>query len=268
LDERRFAEASSLDELNALVRSAGERTPRQETILLPRWARSVPARAVRVLVIEGLVIPLFRGLLTLEVEGVENLAHLEPPVLFASNHQSDLDTPAIFTALPRRWRYRVAPAMSQDFFRAWLQPGSAPFLQRIATMAQYFLAVECFNAYPLPQRMAGVRRALKYTGELLDLGYCPLVYPEGKRTPDGALQPFQTGIGLMATRLRTPVVPIHLRGLFEIYSIHDSWPRRGAVKVTFGTPLHLSQERDEATATRAIEEAITKLFGGSPSTPR
>jgi len=268
LDERRFAEASSLDELNVLVRSAGEKTPRQETILLPRWARSLPARAVRVLVVEGLVIPLFRGLLTLEVEGIENLAHLEPPVLFASNHQSDLDTPAIFTALPRRWRYRVAPAMSQDFFRAWLQPGSAPFLQRMTSMAQYFLAVECFNAYPLPQRMAGVRRALKYTGELLGLGYCPLVYPEGKRTPDGALQPFQTGIGLMATRLRTPVVPIHLKGLFEIYSIYDSWPRRGAVRVTFGTPLHLSQERDEATATRAIEEAITKLFGGSPSTPR
>lgn len=266
VDERRFAEVSSLDELNALVRSAGETPAEQEKILLPRWTRSLPARALRFLVVQGLSIPLFRALLTLEVEGLENLANLEPPVLFASNHQSDLDTPAIFTALPRRWRYRVAPAMSQDYFRAWLEPGTAPLRERMGTMVQYFLATECFNAYPLPQRMAGVRRALKYTGELIGLGYCPLVYPEGKRTPDGTLQPFKSGIGLMATRLRTPVVPVHLRGLFEIYSIHDSWPRRGKVHVRFGAPLHLEQERDEAAATRAIEEAITKMAAAAPST--
>ena len=259
LDERRFVDASSLDELNALVRNAGEPAPQRDAILLPRWTRSRPARALRFLVIEGLVIPLFRGLLTLDVDGLENLADLKPPVLFASNHQSDLDTPAIFTALPRRWRYRIAPAMSQDYFRAWLQPGSAPFLERTKTMIQYFLATEFFNTYPLPQRMSGVRRALKYTGELIDLGYCPLVYPEGKRTPDGSLQPFKSGIGLMATQLRAPVVPIHLRGLFEIYSIHDSWPRRGTVKVTFGAPLYLDQQHDEAAATRAIEEAVTKM---------
>jgi long-chain acyl-CoA synthetase len=268
LDERRFAEASSLDELNALVRSAGEQAPPQDKILLPRWTRSLPARLLRFLVVDGLVIPLFRRLLTLEVEGLENLARLEPPVLFASNHQSDLDTPAIFAALPRRWRYLVAPAMSQDYFRAWLQPGSAPFLARTKTMVQYFLATAFFNAYPLPQRMSGVRRALKYTGELIDLGYCPLVYPEGKRTPDGNLQPFKSGIGLMATRLRTPVVPIHLKGLFEIYSIHDSWPRRGTVKVTFGTPLYLDQQHDEAAATRAIEEAVTKLSVTSAAAQR
>lgn len=265
LDERRFAEVSSLDELNALVRSAGETPAGHDKLLLPRWARSLPARALRFLVVQGLVIPLFRGLLTLEVEGLENLEHLEPPVLFASNHQSDLDTPAIFTALPRRWRYRVAPAMSQDYFRAWLEPGNAPLAERIGTMAQYFLATECFNAYPLPQRMAGVRRALKYTGELIGLGYCPLVYPEGKRTPDGTLQPFKSGIGLMATRLRTPVVPVHLRGLFEIYSIHDSWPRRGTVRVRFGAPLHFEQEPDEAAATRAIEDAITKMSAAACS---
>jgi len=107
--------------------------------------------------------------------------------------------------------------------------------------------------------MAGVRRALKYTGELIDGGYCPLVFPEGKRTPDGSLQPFKTGIGLMATRLRAPVVPIHIAGLFEIYSIHDRWPRRGTVRVTIGAPLHFKNDSSEEAATRAIEESIRRL---------
>jgi len=149
--------------------------------------------------------------------------------------------------------------MSQDYFRAWLEPNGAPWRTRLAAMIQYFLATGVFNAYPLPQRMAGVRRALKYTGELIDQGYCPLVFPEGKRTPDGTMQPFKTGIGLMATRLRVPVMPIHLAGLFDIYSIHDHWPTRGTVRVTIGAPLHIEDGSDEVAATHAIEEAIRKM---------
>jgi len=214
---------------------------------------------LRFLIFQTVILPLFRGLLTLEVKGAENLKGVNTPVLFASNHQSHLDTPAIFAAMPRGWRYRVSPAMSQDYFRAWLDPQGEPWRKRLAAMFEYFLVTGIFNAYPLPQRMAGVRRALKYTGELIDEGYCPLVFPEGKRTPDGTLQHFKTGIGLMATRLRAPVVPIHIAGLFEIYSIHDQWPKRGTVRVTIGSPLHIEDESDEEAATRAIEEAIRRM---------
>lgn len=259
LDERRFAEISSIDELNALLHEAGEEPARAERALLPRWTRSFPVRVLRFLVFQTVILPLFRSLLTLEVKGVENLKDVDTPVLFASNHQSHLDTPAIFAALPRDWRYRVSPAMSQDYFRAWLDPRGAPWRKRLASMFEYFLVTGIFNAYPLPQRMAGVRRALKYTGELIDGGYCPLVFPEGKRTPDGMPQPFKTGIGLMATRLRAPVVPIHLAGLFEIYSIHDHWPKRGTVRVTIGAPVHIGDDADEEAATRTIEEAIRRM---------
>ena len=67
---------------------------------MPRWTRSYPVRALRFLIFQALMIPLFRGLLTLTVEGLENLRNIDPPCLFASNHQSDLDTPAILAALP------------------------------------------------------------------------------------------------------------------------------------------------------------------------
>ena len=198
-------------------------------------------------------------LASIEVEGIENLAGIEPPVLFAANHLSYLDTPAILAALPRRWRHRVAPAMSQDYFRAWFQPKGYPLSARLNAFAQYYLISGFFNAYPLPQRMAGVRRALKYTGELIDQRYCPLIFPEGAHSADGKLQPFKTGIGLMAARLRVPVVPIHLRGLFEIYSIHHEWPQPGKIKMTIGAPLHFDEEQDEAAATQAIEEAVIRL---------
>jgi long-chain acyl-CoA synthetase len=93
----------------------------------------------------------------------------------------------------------------------------------------YFLACSLYNAYPLPQQMAGTRRALAYTGELINRAYCPIVFPEGLRTSDGKMQKFRPGIGMMVVRMQVPVVPIRLTGLYEIYSLHDSWPRRGPV---------------------------------------
>jgi len=56
-----------------------------------------------------------------------------------------------------------------------------------------------------------------------------------------------------------PVVPVHLSGLFEIYSIHHDWPEPGKVKVTVGAPLRFNQEQDEQSATRAIEQAIAAM---------
>ena len=58
-----------------------------------------------------------------KVDGLEHLEELEGPVIFAANHQSHMDTPAILIALPPRWRYRVAPAMAKEFFKAHFYPG-------------------------------------------------------------------------------------------------------------------------------------------------
>ena len=59
-------------------------------------------------------------------KGSEHLARLEGPVIFAANHQSHIDTPAILWALPAGWRYRVAVAMAKEFFKAHFFPPDHP----------------------------------------------------------------------------------------------------------------------------------------------
>jgi 1-acyl-sn-glycerol-3-phosphate acyltransferase len=107
--------------------------------------------------------------------------------------------------------------------------------------------------------MAGVRRALELTGELVQAGYCPLVYPEGERTPDGEMRPFKSGIGLMAVRLRVPVVPIHLQGMFHIYSIHDSWPHTGTVRMKLGPPQYFEEGRRFDEVAKTLERTVRQL---------
>jgi 1-acyl-sn-glycerol-3-phosphate acyltransferase len=107
--------------------------------------------------------------------------------------------------------------------------------------------------------MSGTRRALAYTGSLISRGYCPIVFPEGVRTPDGRLQEFRPGIGMMAVRLQVPVVPIHIAGLYEIYSIHASWPRRGPVRVSIGAPMRFDAQTSYEEAARRVERSFRDL---------
>ena len=200
--------------------------------------------------------PLYRHYLPLKVTGLENLDRLTPPVIFVANHTSHLDVPTIYTALPHQWHQRLAPAMMKDHFRAYFEPRGRSVKEIVLAGLSYFLACSLYNAYPLPQQMSGTRRALAYTGELVNRGYCPIVFPEGLRTSDGQLQKFRPGIGMMAVRLGVPIVPLHLSGLYEIYSVHDSWPRRGPVQVSISPPLTFDARTTYEEAARRLEEVV------------
>jgi 1-acyl-sn-glycerol-3-phosphate acyltransferase len=153
--------------------------------------------------------------------------------------------------------------MMQEHFRAFFD--KQRLWSRVWSKAawsaglQYILARGIFNAYPLPQQTSGVRRALNYTGDLVSRGYCPLVYPEGTRTPHGQILPFRAGIGMMAIKLGLPVIPIRLEGLFEIYPIHSDWPKRGPIRVRIGEPLKFLPDVEYEAAARRIEDAIKGL---------
>jgi long-chain acyl-CoA synthetase len=206
------------------------------------------------------MVPLLRNRLPLTVTGADLLERLRPPVIFAANHVSHLDTPVILAALPPSWRRRVVPAMVQEWFLPHFRPRGFSWRERLSASLQYVLACGCFNAYPLPQRMGGIRRSLRYTGELLDHGYCPLVFPEGRRSADGALGRFQPGIGLMGVRLEVPVVPVYVAGLFRVFPAGSRWPKRGPVSVTFGEPGRLDPEQGYSEAAANVRRAVKELI--------
>jgi 1-acyl-sn-glycerol-3-phosphate acyltransferase len=207
-----------------------------------------------------------RELVRLKARGLENLSGLEPPVIIAANHSSHFDTAVLYAALPLRWRRRMTPAMSQDFFRPLFERHRFPPEEFGKAAGQFALACGLFNAYPLPQKMGGARRALRYTGELIDRGYCPLVFPEGERTPSGRMLPFKSGIGLMARRLGVPIVPVYLEGVYEVYSMHHEWPAPGRVVVSFGRPLRFEASGDYLEAARVVEAAVRALAGEKDDT--
>jgi long-chain acyl-CoA synthetase len=261
LDEEAFSRITTNEQLDEWLKQPQRaREARAERELpVAEWARSRPVRWFRAAFQQFIARPLFRHYITLTVVGLENLEAVEPPVIFAANHTSNLDTVAVFAALPRRWRNRLAPAARKEAFQAHFEPDRFPRKEVWRWHLGYVAACSIFNTYPLPQVMAGARRALKYTGELISRGYCPLVFPEGKLTSDGRMDAFRPGIGMMAVQLRVPVVPIHIQGLFELYSRHDSWPKRGSARVSIGQPLEFPAGTSYEVAAQQVQEAVEKL---------
>jgi long-chain acyl-CoA synthetase len=262
IDEAQYAAARTVGDLDALTRplEAGATRPVAvaEPIDFPSWSRSWPVRTLRRASLPTWILPLARVFMNLEVTGLEHLRTLEGPVLFAATHQSHFDTPAILQALPPRWRYRVAPAMAKEFFKAHFFPEQYGRRAWATNSLNYYLAATFFNAFPIPQRETGTRQTLRYIGELVAAGYSVLIFPEGRRTSDGSVGTFQPGAAMIAARLGVPVVPVRLQGLDRI--LHHTWtfPVRGSARVSFGAPLQL-EGTDYAALARQLEAAVKAL---------
>jgi long-chain acyl-CoA synthetase len=259
IDEAMFSEARTIDQLRALVaRESTEVQRPSEPVEFPTWNRTWPARLIRRVSLPTWILPLARVFAWMRVEGREQLRAIDGPVIFAANHQSHMDTPVIMAALPGRWRYRLAPAMAKEFFKAHFFPDEHDRLAFVTSSLNYYLASLFFNAFPLPQREAGARQTLRYIGEVLEDGFSVLIFPEGHRTEAGEIDRFRPGIGMIAARLAVPVVPVRIEGLEKV--LHHKWrmAKPGRVRVVFGAPLRLSGDDYEALA-QQVEDAVRAL---------
>jgi long-chain acyl-CoA synthetase len=258
VDEAHFAETASVDELKRLVEQGSSVEEPADAVDFPAWNRAWPVRIVRRLSLATWIMPLTRMFAHLRVEGREHLRNLDGPVVFASNHQSHLDVPVIFAALPGRWRGRVAPAMLKEFFTAHFHPDQHTWRQRLTNSLNYYLACFFFNTFPIPQREVGTRHTLRYMGELIGSGFSILIFPEGVRSETGHIRAFRGGIGMIASRLDVPVVPVRIDGVDRV--LHPSWrmARPGSVRVAFGAPLRMRGD-DYADLALRVEERVRAL---------
>ena len=257
IDEGRFSNAASIDDLKRLVGTGASPEPVEEPVDFPTWNRSWPVASIRRLSQATWILPLARLFARIRVEGLEHLKALDGPVIFASNHQSHMDVPVILSALPGRWRAVTAPAMAKEFFKAHFFPAEFTWRERFTNSLNYYLAAFYFNAFPLPQREAGARQTLQYIGELTSEGWSILIFPEGLRS-SGDIKPFRAGIGMIGSRLELPVVPVRIDDVHTLLPTGSTFVRPGRVRVAFGEPLRL-RGGDYAALASLVEDAVRGL---------
>jgi 1-acyl-sn-glycerol-3-phosphate acyltransferase len=149
--------------------------------------------------------------------------------LFAANHTSSADAPAVVGAIPRR----IAILLKESLFK-WPIVGQAFW-------SGHFIPV---NRSARDSALASVEKAT----EALKAGQSFLIYPEGTRSPDGRLQEFKKGAVMMAIKAGVPIVPMACSGAHRIMEKHSLVIHPGEIVVEFLEPIDASkyslEERD------------------------
>jgi len=258
LSETSFSAARTVGDLEPMLSGkGGERVEYH----YPRWTLTWPVRWVRTLTYYALMRPAIMLLGWPKIEGRENLKDVRGPVLVVCNHIDDVDVGFVETALPPRLRYRLATATGGEALEALRTPAAGRgFLLRAYDRLQWTSGVALLNLFPLP-RAAGFLKSFAYVGECVDRGYSVLVFPEGHHTTDGELRPFRAGVGLLATRLNVPVVPMRIDGLFDVKRAGRRLARPGEIRVRIGKPVNFGAMDEAPSIAAELQRRVEKLRG-------
>jgi len=239
LNDRDVETIRTQEDLNRLI-SQGSSAPVQSPHTYWKFPWNPGIQFIRVAFLEIIALPLLRLLVKPAI--ASRPSHWpSAPALIVCNHVTAYDAVFVLFALPAGIRRRVAIAMSGELMLE---------IPRIA----YWLITILFNVFPLP-RSTGFKESFKHSGDAIQRGYSVLVFPEGRRSDDGKLQPFRPGSGLLWKQLGMPVIPVRIDGLGELKSA-GKWFRTGRLSVRVGEALPLDQNSTPEQLTEQMRHAV------------
>lgn len=165
-----------------------------------------------------------------EIRGLENLPRRN--FILASNHQSHWDQVINgYLCVPRKFTY-----LGQiDKYT-----GFEGFLRNIFYAIAGVIPINRLD----PESK---RRALLKCVERLKKGEILIIYPEGTRTRTGEILPPKPGIGKIYLKSGVPILPVAIKGNFEILPTSARFPKfRKIVQVNIGEILEFKEELEMA----------------------
>jgi long-chain acyl-CoA synthetase len=182
-------------------------------------------------------------------------------VLVVANHSSHVDFGLIGYALGAMGRELVVLAAKDYFFNTGLRR---------------FIATNFTRLIPFDRERAQVESLDEALAELA-AGRSVLMFPEGTRSPDGAIHEFKSGAGYVALHSGCDVLPVHITGTHEVLGKGSLIPRRAPVEVRIGRPLAnaelraLAQDAEGSGAYRKLadlmRDAVLALVKPAPVAP-
>jgi 1-acyl-sn-glycerol-3-phosphate acyltransferase len=187
----------------------------------------------------------WKGLARVRLEGFDQLRGLDGPVLLVANHASNADAPLIGSF--------VTPALGRRIY--WLGKQEAldwPVLGRLLAA----------NAVIGIHRGAGDIEGFRAAKRILDEGHVLIVFPEGTRSPTGALQEAKEGTTILALRTGARIVPIGVAGTRAVWPRGQRLPHpsRRPVTLRVGAPFTVTADGTGADRRAAQVVATTGIM--------
>jgi 1-acyl-sn-glycerol-3-phosphate acyltransferase len=172
--------------------------------------------------------------------------HFETPLdpegryVYMANHQSLFDIPVLLATLPGQTRFLAKKSLFKIPIFGW--------------------AIAVGGFIPVDRRDRSTARDMFAEAiERLKAGVSLLIFPEETRSQDGKLHPFQRGGFLLAMKSGLPIVPVGVRGTFEVQSRRSFAIRPRRIVVSYGEPV--PTEGIELRAKRVLVDSVRTRVG-------
>jgi 1-acyl-sn-glycerol-3-phosphate acyltransferase len=178
----------------------------------------------------------------LAIEGLEHL-DTSKPYIYAANHSSALDIPALYVALPFQFRIMAKQELFRYPFLGW-------HLKRSGQ-----IAIDRENARTS-------MRSLSTAATMLKNGMPLVVFPEGGRSTDGVILPFLGGTFYVAIKAGTPIVPVALIGTLQALPMNHYIIKPTKFRAIFGEPISTEgyTPRDMEKLSAKVKSVLEDLY--------
>lgn len=165
--------------------------------------------------------------------------------IFMSNHQGLYDIPALLVALPGQTRFLAKRALFRIPVFGWVLKAGG------------FISIDRTDRSRASEAFADAIHELQS-------GASAVVFPEGTRSTDGKLLPFQRGGFLLALKSGLPIVPVGIHGSMAVRGKNSYRIRPGRITVSCGRPLPTSEYgvRDKARLMEDVRRRVLALASG------
>ncbi len=180
-----------------------------------------------------------RGLLwiagiKLSVKGRENVP-LERPVIFIANHCSHLDIGTLCRSLPVNLHFIGKKELK------W------------APVVGWYMWIAGHIFIDRSNKKKAIN-SLKSAATKIKSGKSVVMYPEGTRSKTGMVGVFKKGAFFLALQSGVEIVPVSIKGTYDVWSANSSKITPGNVDVQIGKPIS-STKYTKANVKDFIEEA-------------
>ena len=171
----------------------------------------------------------------LDVSGIEGIEK-KKAYIFMSNHLSIIDGPLLFMLIPQYLRV----ILKKEAFRI---PIIAQAMRQIG-----FIPVD-------RKRLKGGKESIDLASRMIrEKGFSFLIFPEGTRSRDGELQPFKRGGVFLALNSRVDILPVTIKGTYEMMPKGSFFIKKGKIRVAFHQPVSV-----EGFDTQSLSLLVDKI---------
>ena len=154
----------------------------------------------------------------LKIVGEKNVPK-KGPFIIAPNHQSFLDGPIVASG----WSCKT---LKNSYFFATEEHVKRPVVKSLAKRNNIII-----------MEKRNLKNSILKLSEVLKLGKNVVIFPEGSRSYDGEMVPFKKTFAILSKELNVPVVPVCIRGAYDVLPRGSKWIKPKKIEVEYLPPV-------------------------------